>query len=322
MRHNHLVLTSFLSIIIIILGIASASDTNETSIASFVNSTDFWQQVTVAAVGALLAFLFTFVLSQISERRKPRKQLSYDIDVKRELIKVEKNVESKVKILYNGKEIEDILHIACNIKNTGKKVIKNEFIRFEFPKGTNIIDFYFDPKPQRELDVSEIKDNELETHEMRFKIGHIEHGQQIGLRFLTSGNSSAFPNIHFFNDEGDVEFIPGSIRKLADERIQITRFIQLYLLFLFVPSIFSIFSKIGYPVSQVSNLASGIAVTAILISMIPVIRPFSQAIANLVLRLSRQDDEIARQTVPSIIVNGSTHGDINIKSYSSDSNEA
>jgi len=300
--------------IIMTFGLASAADTNATSIADFVRDPDFWKQATVAAVGALLAFLFAFILSQISERRKPRKQILYDIDTKKGLIKIEKNVENKVKVFYEGKEIEDLHHVACDIKNTGKKVIKDEFIRFEFPKGTNIIDFYFDPEPQRELSVSELKESELEKYEMRFKIGHIEYGQQIGFRFITSGNSNANLNLHSFNEEGDVEFIPGSISKLADERIQITKFVQLYLLFLIIPSIFTIFSKIGYPANMFSSLASGIATTAILISMIPVIRPFSMAIANAVMRLSRPEDEPAKQTGTSIILNDSKCADINVKS--------
>jgi hypothetical protein len=91
MKNNYLRLGifCFLGTIIMIFSSASAANTNETSIANFIKDPDFWQQATVAAVGALLAFLFAFILSQISERRKPRKQLSYDLDIKKGIIKIE-----------------------------------------------------------------------------------------------------------------------------------------------------------------------------------------------------------------------------------------
>ena len=291
--------------ILIILPSSSATDRdNSTSIWSFINNPDFIKDASLAAIGAILAFLFSFLLSQITERRKPRKQLSYDLEVEKGLVKIEENIEKKVKIFYNDRQIGSIFHVMCDIKNSGKKVIKNELIRFEFPQKTELIDFYYDPKPERELNVSEVADPELETNEKQFKIGHFEQGQKIGFRFILSGDADVEPKIHSFNEEGDVEFIAGSISRALDERLQVTRFIQLYLLFIIIPSIFGILGIFG----SISGIAAGIARLIILISMIPVLKPTSRVIAEAIMRLARPTNDISKPT--DIVISGSPSSNI------------
>ncbi len=295
-------------LILIILSPSTATvEPNSANIFDFIKDAEFIKDVSIAAVGAVLAFLFSFLLSQITERRKPRKQLSYDLEVEKGLVKIEKNIEKKVKTFYNNKEIGSLFHVICDIKNTGNKVIKNEFIRFEFPQGTELIDFYYDPKPERELDVSEVADPELQSNEKKFKIGHFEHGQKVGLRFILSGNVDIEPRIHSFNEEGDVEFIPRSISKALDERLQVTRFIHLYLLFIIVPSIFGIFGGGG-----LGSIAAGIARLAILISMIPVLKPTSIVIADAIMRLARPRDDISKPSDKLLSISHSPNANISV----------
>jgi hypothetical protein len=301
-----------LFILIILPSSTATVELNSTNTWDFINDSNFIKQVSVAAVGAILAFLFSFLLSQIAERRKPRKQLSYDLIVENGLVKIEQNIEKKVKILYNDKEIERLFHVICDIKNSGKKVIKNEFIRFEFPQGTEIIDFYYDPKPEREFDVSEVVDSELQSYERRFKIGHFEHGQKIGFRFIISGDIDAEPRIHSFNEEGDVEFVPRSISKALDERRQVTRFIQLYFLFLIVPSIFGILS-----LGILDDIAAGIAKLAILVSMLPVLKPASRVIADAIMRLARPRDDLSKSSGFSLAISDSPSAKIHVNTNNS-----
>lgn len=135
--------------LLILIGFSCSSSiaepNNVSNTGDFINDANFIKQVYTAAIGATLAFLFSFLLSQITERRKPRKQLSYDIKVENGLVKVDQNIEEKIKVLYDNKEIKNLFHVICDIKNSGKKMIKDEFIRFEFAEGTEIIDFYYDP---------------------------------------------------------------------------------------------------------------------------------------------------------------------------------
>jgi hypothetical protein len=292
------------SFILVILPSSAATEIdNSTSIWSFINNQDFIKDASLAAIGAILAFLFSFLLSQITERRKPRKQLSYDLEVEKGLVKIEENIEKKVKIFYNDRQIRSIFHVMCDIKNSGKKVIRNELIRFEFPQKTELIDFYYDPKPERELNVSEVADPELQTNEKQFKIGHFEQGQKIGFRFILSGDADVEPKIHSFNEEGDVEFIAGSISRALDERLQVTKFIQLYLLFIIIPSIFGIFGSLN-------GIAAGIARLIILISMIPVLTPTSRVIAEAIMRLARPTNDISKPT--DIIISGSPSSNISV----------
>jgi len=112
-------------IILIILPPSTAAvEPNSANIFYFIKDAEFIRDISIAAVGAVLAFLFSFLLSQITERRKPRKQLSYDLEVEKGLVKIEKNIEKKVKTFYNNKEIGNLFHVICDIKNTGNQTAR------------------------------------------------------------------------------------------------------------------------------------------------------------------------------------------------------
>ncbi len=119
---------------------------------------EFWEKVTVALVSAVLAFIGSFILLQFQKRRESKKMLSYDTFIRKGLVEVEEDVKEKVKVLYEGNEIKDLYHVACNVQNTGNTVVTNQYLRFEFSVGTSIVDKYYDPEPERELAVEESTD--------------------------------------------------------------------------------------------------------------------------------------------------------------------
>lgn len=272
-----------------------SSNITSFSITSFFSSTDFWEKFVYSIFGAVLTLIVTIISNYANERHKlkhrVRKQLSYDISTKKDLVEIEKDIRDKVKVLYNGELINNLYYVSCDIENSGNAVIKNQYIRFEFPTETKIIDPFFDPLPEREIGLQEERCPELNTYELRYKIGHLERGQLVGYRFiLTSNNPTVEPKLHPFNEDGDVILVPKSKSKSYEEKNDITSFITLYLYLLIIPSTLLIFGSVG-------DFAANIVRLIILIYIYPYIKPFAKAIAELVSKINESE----RTSVNSLI---------------------
>lgn len=248
-------------------------------------SKETWEKIAIAVLSAVLAFIGSYLLSQIQRRSQPRKQLSYDTDVRKGLVTVQEEVKEKVKVLYSGQEITDLYYVACNIENTGTTVIKKEQIRFEFPADANILDHFFDPKVQPEFGVEPVTNGGLNHFERKFAIAHLEKNQKVGFRFILTSGEMPQVKLHPFNDEGDVEFIPRAVSVVADERFHIRSFAALFIMFTVLPPIFS-----GIPFGLGTFVAS-IVQLAIFFSMLPHIKPFAKTITELIVRTPKRTVE-------------------------------
>jgi hypothetical protein len=241
---------------------------------------DFWIKVTIAVVSALLSFLGSLAIVQIKRRNEPQKQLSYAIEIVRGLVKIGEKVKDKVNISYNGQDAQNLYRIACDVRNTGNTVVKDQYIRFEFSEGVEVIDFYYEPEPEREIGVEESAEEELLSHEKRFKISHLERDQQVCFRFVLSGGKEVDVQLHPFNEEGDVEFVPKSISRAADDTALVTRFVFLYLLYILIPPVLNL---LPYSLGSVSGV---IVRLGIVLFILPYVKPFAEHLSKVVLNLS------------------------------------
>ncbi|NEQ26612.1 MAG: hypothetical protein F6K28_47810, partial [Microcoleus sp. SIO2G3] len=123
---------------------------------SFFN-TALWQSIAVAVLSAVLAFITGYALAGISKKQGSGKKLSYSLLIENGLVKIEKNIREKVKVLYNSEEIENLYNISFNLENTGNAVVKAQEIRFEFPQEARILDFSFEPEPEQEMKAEKIE---------------------------------------------------------------------------------------------------------------------------------------------------------------------
>ena len=262
-----------------LLSSCSAVPTTATPNNSFFNN-DFWIKVAIAGVSAVLSFLGSFLLNQIKQSKEPKQQLSYDLTITKGLLSFAKNVENKVKVLYDGRDAENLFHVTCMVRNSGNSVIKNEFIRFGFSEGSQVVDFYYDPKPEREMGVDEVKEKELTEFEKKYKIGHIESGQEVGFCFVVNGKKDFDVKLHPFNEQGGVAFLPKSVSRDADDYSLVKRFITLYIWLLFLPGIFNLIP------SPIGNFASNIVRLAIFVSMFPYIAPFAKQVTTVLFKLA------------------------------------
>ncbi len=202
----------------------------------------FWQNVAVAVLSAVLAFLGGYALSGISRRSGSGRRLSYSSNIETGLINVEKNIKEKVTVLYENQPIANLCNIRFDIENTGNSVIKSQEIRFEFTPDTRILEFYFDPQPQPEMQVEKLTDSGLRDFERKCRIGHIEKGQEIGIRFIVTNDSEVKLTPYPYNEDGNVEFNSRATTKELGQREQVARFLSLLIMYFVIPPVFSLFS--------------------------------------------------------------------------------
>jgi hypothetical protein len=305
-RQTQFLVIFFLSTLLIVStqSLAQTPTPTASSNNTFFDKT-FLQNVAVAIVSAILAFLSGYALSGLSRRQGSGKRLSYNLSLEKGLVTVEKNIKNKVKVLYEGQEVENLYHIKCDIENTGNTVVKSQYIRFEFPKGTDILDFSFDPVPEPEMKIEKISEAGLSSHEIKCRIGQIEREQRIGFRFTVTSSLDVELKLHPFNDSGDVEFSPRAVSKLANEQELITKFLTIYLMNILIPEIFDIISI------PLSDLIGGLVRLVLLIYLYPLIVPFSQAVAKIISKWSSENEN---KPIPTIlqIENVETGGTVNV----------
>jgi hypothetical protein len=123
-----------------------------------------------------------------------------------------------------------------HIENTGNRVVKNQFIRFEFPAGSQILNFFLSQSPN-ELGVKLDDDGKLSANEKKYVVSHLRGGLKVGLRFIIAGVYGA-PKINPFNQEGDVKFVSRAVTIGANHVSRTREFIVLWILFLLIPRAF------------------------------------------------------------------------------------
>ena len=261
-------------------------------------SKDFWVKITIAVVSAALAFIGSYVLAQLKRRQEPKKQLSYDVSIRKGLFEIGSEIKDNVQVLYKNQVIEGLYHVACNVENTGNTVIKNQFIRFEFSQESRLLDCFLDPIPEKEIGVQEVENLSSGDSGKRYLIKHVERSQKVGFRFIVTAPSNVTLTLHPFNEEGGVDFVPRSISKIQEENFYIVRFITLYLIYELVPPVLLIIPF------ELGRLAAALVRFGILIVIFPTLKPFAVALTNLISRVSSRRvasqvtiDEIKAETL-------------------------
>ena len=150
-------------------------------------SNELLNGVIVAVVSGIIGFLASFVIERIKKKNEPRKQISYSKVVKSGIVgTIEKDIEGKIGILYNGKPAQNMFYALFDIENTGNQQVKNQEIRFEFTDDSEILDVFHSPqKIEPEMELKELLDSNLGNHQKKFRIGVIKPKEKLGFRFIS-----------------------------------------------------------------------------------------------------------------------------------------
>jgi len=243
--------------------------------------TSLEEKAIIAVVSAVLSLIGGYILLQIKERREAHKRLLYDLDV-RKVVAVDDVIAKDIGITYKNSPANQLSFVSCQVQNSGNRVVKQQSLRFDFGEAATVVDAYLDPQPPTEYGVDEVFDPALPKSERKFTIKHLEREQSVGFRFVVSGTLESEVRIHPFNEEGDVDVLPGTIAKARDDRVALERFIVLFLLGMIIPPIF-------YRVpDQFIRLGSSLISLLIALALLPLIRPTARVISIAISALARR----------------------------------
>jgi hypothetical protein len=270
-------------------------------------SNELLNGVIVAVVSGIIGFLASFIIERIKKKNEPRKQISYSTVVKSGIVgKIEKDIEGKIGILYNGKPAQNMFYALFDIENTGNQQVKNQEIRFEFTDDSEILDVFHSPqKIEPEMELKELFDSNLGNKQKKFRIGVIKPKEKLGFRFIIQGskNESLDFKYHPKNDD-DVGFVKVEDKKVADDIEQVRSFLMNCLIaFVVLPLIQQ---SVTFELSMVFS-SSSLAVFVVFI--LPNLEGFIKSVVNLV---SKQQSDILSENIGLVVTGGS----VNVENFS------
>ncbi|MGW4240976.1 hypothetical protein [Nocardia sp. NPDC004722] len=177
--------------------------------------TENWWRVAIGLAATIAGFILKEISDQIRERKKV-KRLAYAVAVGSAMNNVPESLAEQISIQFAGQSVEgQLFETTCTVTNSGHLVVKNQYLRFSFPSGCQVLKTYLVGDPPIELGVEEAPLEQPRQTDRRWRIAHLEKNQSTAFGFLVSGPAAKPPAIFGHNDEGGVELV--SKGKLARE---------------------------------------------------------------------------------------------------------
>jgi hypothetical protein len=266
---------------------------SQLNLAKGSSSTSITGGAIVAVLSAILGFVSAYAISQIQRRREPRKQLSWELQTEEVQLEVSSEIKERVGVLYRDTRVQNLTAVACQVSNTGNRVVKNEQVRFNFGDQAQVLEHSLYPPPEPELDAAQIDDHGLTDLDFVYRIGQLEIGQQVRFLFVLAGpNPIVSPAPHAKNEEGDVQFIRRGTERIVADQEHLRPFFVTLFAFLVVPLIIS-------PLSGEFGFDFGGAILAavrvvLLIPLLPHIAPIARLAQQLVVHYLSVDKGASR----------------------------
>ncbi|MGP3926585.1 hypothetical protein [Streptomyces sp. 8N616] len=235
--------------------------------------TDFQQNLVVALAGGIVGVLGAIAVEHLKSRREATKRLSWDAKTRTALVSTDEAIRPLLQLSYNGIAIEDLSAVEFRVENTGNRVVQQQQLRFRFSEGTQVLDASVSSQPEREMAVARCPEREEAIHEAVFTIGHLERGQTVDFRLLSSGRDAGNWEVIPHNEHGDVEFQERSTARRKDDREHVPAFFSLSFLLFTIPPLFAFLGSIG-------QLTAAILSIAFLASLAPHLAPTARALRD------------------------------------------
>ena len=258
-----------------------------TAIQTLLKNSDFWQKVAIAIISAFSVALFNYFSSN-KQRQDQAMELSYTTNIL-SILEFKKDIGQKnISILYGEDyEVVDLYVISCDIENTGKKVIKNQEITFEFiSTNVGVLEQFFEPPLNdnamgiEEIEIEDIKQGEVKK---RYLIREILPKRKVGFRFLSGRQTQEDEVPKLFcsiQDISKVELIPRTYKGERDEIAIIMNFVTFLILFFTLPQILELIPFSG-------NILAFLAKLVTFVIIIRDINTFSKKIAELLIQINK-----------------------------------
>ncbi|GAA4307388.1 hypothetical protein GCM10023086_25930 [Streptomyces venetus] len=238
---------------------------------------EFQQNLVVAVVGVILGILGTVGIERMKLRREPTKRLSWDAEVHNAMVSTDDTLRRLLRLSYNDYPIEGLSSVEFRVENSGNRVVKNERLRFSFPRGAQVIEAVPTSQPEREMGVARRPDLEQDASEAVFVIGHLERGRSVTLRLSVAARDITGWEVVDHNEEGDVDFHERTAARRKEDREHVPTFFALAFLTFTVPPLAALLGYVG-------QLAAVVLGVALLISVAPHLAPVGRTLRDFLTR--------------------------------------
>ena len=257
------------------------------AIQTLFNNSDFWQKISIAITSGLSVALFNYLFSK-KQRQDQGMELSYTTNIL-SILEFKKDIFQKDICILYGKnyEVADLYVISCDIENTGKKVIKNQEVTFEFiSTSVGVLEQFFEPSLNdnsmgiEEIEIEDIKQGEFKK---RYLMREILPRCKVGFRFLSGRltQENEVPKLFCsIQDISEVELIPKTYKVQRDEIAIIANFVTFLILFFTLPQILELVPFFG-------NILAFLAKLVTFVIIIRDISTFSRKIVELLIQINQ-----------------------------------
>ncbi|EEP75305.1 hypothetical protein MCAG_05632 [Micromonospora sp. ATCC 39149] len=180
----------------------------------------------IPVVAALLGFVSGYLLEIVKSKRGSRTVLAWDLKIEQPELSYGATQAERIKISYRGREVDRLITVRYTVTNTGNTSIKNQLVRFAFPQDAQILQQELDPRPEPEMGVRDITDEDPNFVGPRYKIGHLDPGDSVGFAFAADGGTwHSWGGAKLRNEETDVVYQRRDVALNRDDQMHVAPFL-------------------------------------------------------------------------------------------------
>jgi hypothetical protein len=236
-------------------------------------------EIAKIAGGAILGFALNYALERIKRRREATQQISWDLRSERGLSDVRQDLQDHLRITYKETPVENLSLIHCRIANTGNRTVKNQQVRFEFPRDTRVLEATADPKLPREIGLVRDVGREEGAWECCFTIAHLDPSAEVTIDLVATGAASS-PAVVGHNEAGDVQFQRRDLAKAREDREHLVPFMIFAFLLFSLPGAVRSVAFPFYP--PITATVGAVIQLSLIVAILPHVTPVARVVRLLI----------------------------------------
>ncbi|MGW7522690.1 hypothetical protein [Streptomyces sp. NPDC054783] len=195
------------------------------------------QKLIVGLTSAFVGIFGTLLVHFLKSRQEPRKKVSWDSITEPGLGGIDPKLRDKLRISYNGTQVDNLFSARYRLTNSGNTVIKNQRIRFSIPPDVKVLELAPAPDPEPELKVE--RSPESTSGQIVYTIGQLERGEEVSFSLVLNGQNARQWKAKTSNEEGDVDVNERDAQRNVEDRAHVVPFLTSAFLLFTVPPMVS-----------------------------------------------------------------------------------
>jgi hypothetical protein len=240
----------------------------------------YWHGAVLLGIGAVLGFIGQVAFELFRSWRRPKQQMSYQVATESIIAGLSEEMRERVAVTYKGRSVDNLHKIECILRNVGRATIRDDEIRMRLGDSGQVLDFSCEDKLQLEYDGHVIDDHNENTGRSVY-LKHFPIRGEIRFVFIAVGGKPRLAVSEI--GPSDIDFKETSSRQLERDTDVLYRLVSIVLLWMFLPGLSNLI-----PIDFLSSPVSGVIHLGLLAALLPILKPSSRIIADLLLKQAGQ----------------------------------